>query len=155
MNIHLTEDQPLACDASALTPDQRERWVKDIAPKLYREVQEIQELPDGWAWRLPSTPEVLFLVAEELNMERLCCPFVTYTLEIEPNRGPFWLRMTGGEGVKAFLQMAFETTNHFDAQVAKVAGLNVPANSEMDSVETALDAVDRLNERYAKKAGSG
>jgi hypothetical protein len=154
MNTRLTEDLPLACDANALTPEQRERWVKDIAPKLYREVQKIQEIPDGWAWRLPSTPEVLFLLAEELNVERLCCPFVTYTLEIEPNRGPFWLRMTGGEGVKAFLKMAFETTNHFDPQVAKAAGLNIPADPDMDSVETVLEAVDRLNERYARTVGS-
>ena len=151
MNTRLTEELPLACDPSALTPEQRERWVKDIAPKLYREVQEI---PDGWAWRLPSTPEVLFLLAEELNVERLCCPFVTYTLEVEPNRGPFWLRMTGGEGVKAFLKMAFETTNHFDAQVAKAAGLNVPAGPEIDSVETVLEAVDSLNKRYARTVGS-
>lgn len=154
MNTQMTEDLPIACDASALTPDEREHWVQDIAPNLYRQVQEIRELPDGWAWRLPSTPEVLFLLAEEMNVERLCCPFVTYTLEIEPNQRPFWLRMTGGEGVKTFLQMAFETTSHFDAQVAKAAGLNIPAGPEMDSVETVLDAVDKLNERYTRSAGS-
>lgn len=154
MNSHITEDVPIACDASALTPDEREHWVQDIAPKLYRQVQEIRELPDGWAWRLPSTAEVLFLLAEEMNVERLCCPFVTYTLELEPNQGPFWLRMTGGEGVKVFLQMAFETTNHFDPQVAKAAGLNVPTGPTMDSVETALEAVDTLNERYSRKVDS-
>lgn len=151
---HLTEDLPIACDASALTPDEREHWVNDIAPKLYRQVQEIRELPNGWAWRLPSTAEVLCLLAEEMNVERLCCPFVTYTLEIEPNHGSFWLRMTGGEGVKVFLQMAFETTNHFDVEVVKAAGINVPAGSEMDSVETVLDAVDKLNARYAKSTVS-
>ena len=155
MNTHITQDPPIACDASALTSDEREHWVQDIAPKLYQQVQEIRELPNGWAWRLPSTPEALFLLAEELNVERLCCPFVTYTLEIEPNQGPFWLRMTGGEGVRTFLQMAFETSNHFDAQVAKAAGLNIPANTEMDSVETVLEAVDKLNERYARSADSG
>lgn len=117
-------------------------------------MQEIRGLPGGWAWRLPSTPEVLFLLAEEMNVERLCCPFVTYTLEIQPNQEPFWLRMTGGEGVKTFLQMAFETTNHFDAEVMKAAGLNVPTGPEMDSVETVLEAVDRLNERYAKTTDS-
>jgi hypothetical protein len=50
--------------------------------------------------------------------------------------------------------MAFESTNYFDTQVAKAAWLNVPAGPEMDSVETVLEAVDRLNERYAKTAGS-
>ena len=150
MNTKLIEDQPIACDPNALTPDQQEYWVKEIVPKLYREVQEIQELPNGWVWRLPSAPHVLTLVAEDLNMERLCCPFVNYTLEIEPNRGPFWLRMTGSEGVKEFLKMAFEAANYFDPQVAKAAGLNISASPEIDSVATALEATDKLNEQYAR-----
>ena len=154
MKTKLIEDQPIACDPNALTPDQQEYWVKEIVPKLYREVQEIQELPNGWVWRLPSAPHVLTLVAEDLNMERLCCPFVNYTLEIEPNRGPFWLRMTGGEGVKEFLKMAFESANYFDPQVAKAAGLDVSARPEIDSVEAALEATDRLNEQYARTAVS-
>jgi len=37
---------------------------KENRPKLYKAVQEIQELPNGWAWRLPSDPEILLLVAE-------------------------------------------------------------------------------------------
>ena len=153
-NTMPASDIPIACDPHAVAPDQQEYWVKEIVPKLYRAVQEIQELSNGWVWRLPSTPEILLLVAEDLNIERLCCPFVHYTLEIEPNRGPFWLRMTGGEGVKEFLRMAYESANYFDAQVAKAAGLNVSASPEMDSVETALEAADKLNERFARAAGS-
>src|SRR5947207_14040490 len=106
----------IACDPHALTPVQQEHWVKEIVPKLYKAVQEIQELPDGWAWRLPSAPEILMLVAEDLNMERLCCPFVDYTLEVTPNRGPFWLRMTGVEGVKVFLRMAVQPASYFGAE---------------------------------------
>jgi hypothetical protein len=75
----------IACDPHALTAEQQIHWVKEIVPKLYKEVQEIQELADGWTWRLPSDPAVLLLLAEDLNMERLCCPFVQYTLEISPN----------------------------------------------------------------------
>ncbi|MEP7288212.1 MAG: hypothetical protein ABI947_20870 [Chloroflexota bacterium] len=133
----------IACDPNALTPDQQERWV-----------QEIRELPNGWAWRLPSTPEMLVLVAEDLNMDRLCCPFVHYTLEIEPNRGPFWLRMTGADGVNAFLRMSFEAANVFDAQVAQAAGLNVSASPEINSVETVIDATGKLNARFANEGSN-
>ena len=153
-NTTSTSKIPIACDPSAVAPDRQEYWVKEIVPNLYRAVQEIQELPNGWVWRLPSTPEILLLVAEDLNIERLCCPFVHYALEIQPNRGPFWLRMTGGEGVKEFLRMAFEAANYFDPQVAKAAGLNIPASPEIDSIETALATVDRLNERFAREVGS-
>jgi hypothetical protein len=150
MNSNSNQNQPIVCDPNALTADQQEYWVKEIVPKLYEQVQEIQELPNGWVWRLPSTPEVLTLVAEDLNMERLCCPFVNYTLEIEPNHGPFWLRMTGGEGVKEFLKMAFESANYFNPQVAKAAGLDISGSPEINSVATALEATDKLNEKYAK-----
>jgi hypothetical protein len=150
------ETQPpvIACDPNAVAPDQQKYWVKEIVPKLYRAVQEIQELPDGYAFRLPSDPEMLLLVAEDLNMERLCCPFVRYTLEIEPNRGPFWLRFTGGEGVKEFLRMAFEAANLINEEVAKAAGFRVSARTELDSVETTLETIDRVNERFARVMGS-
>jgi hypothetical protein len=37
-------------------------------------------------------------------------PFFNFGLEIEPNSGPLWLRLTGGEGVKEILQtMLFES----------------------------------------------
>jgi hypothetical protein len=134
---------------SPFTPDQRKRWVEEVAPQLYSAVQEIQELPTGYALRLPSDPEILLLAAEELNFGRLCCPFVHYALEIEPNRGPFWLRMTGGEGVKAFLRMSLEATTLIDEAVANTAGFSVSDRTAIDSVETALETVDRINKRFA------
>jgi hypothetical protein len=154
MNTDPIENQPLACVANAVPADKQEYWVKEIVPKLYRAVEEIQELPNGWALRFPSTAEILTLAAEDLHIERLCCPFVKYTLEIEPNYGPFWLRMTGGEGVKDFLKMAYESASYFDAEVAKAAGLDISGGPEIDSVATALDATDKLNDRYARSVVS-
>jgi hypothetical protein len=145
----------IACDPNAIFPGEQERWLKEVLPKLYPAVEEIRELPDGWAWRLPASSEMLLLVAEDLNFERLCCPFVRYTLELEPDRGPFWLRMTGGGGVKDFLRMAFETSGYFDPLVARAAGLNLSPSPEMDSVQTALEIVEGINERYARASGSG
>lgn len=150
MNTNL----PIACVPNAVPHDQQEYWVKEIVPKLYGAVQEIQELPNGWAWRLPNTSEILLLLAQDLNIERLCCPFVNYTLEIEPNHGPFWLRMTGGEGVKEFLRMGYESASYFDEQVAKAAGFDISASPKIDSVGTALEVVDRFNEQYARSAVS-
>jgi len=149
-----TSDLPIACDPHAVSPEQQQYWVSEIVPKLYKAVQEIQELPNGWAWRFPSDPAVLLLIAEDLNMERLCCPFVHYTLEIPSNRGHFWLRMTGAEGVKAFLRMAMETTNYFDPQVAKAIGLDLSGRMAVDTIERTLEATDKLNERYAQSVHS-
>jgi hypothetical protein len=71
---------PIACNPHAVPAEQRERWMI-VGTQLYAAVQEVQELPDGYAFRLPTDPEMLLLVAEDLNMERLCCPFLRFTLE--------------------------------------------------------------------------
>jgi hypothetical protein len=43
-------------------------------------------------------------LANFVEHERQCCPFYHFVLEAEPNNGPFWLCMTGGENVKEFMQ---------------------------------------------------
>jgi len=47
---------------------------------------------------------VLTKAAEFISLERLCCPFLRFSLEVEPEGGPIWLRLTGREGVKAFIR---------------------------------------------------
>jgi hypothetical protein len=145
---------PIACIPDALTAEQQARWM-DVGPQLYAAVQEVQELPDGYAFRLPSDAAMLLLVAEDLNFERLCCPFLRFTLDIAPNGAPFWLHFTGGEGVKAFLRLNFEMTNVLNEQVAQAAGFSITERIDIDSVETTLETVNMINERSAKAAGVG
>jgi len=70
-------------------------------------------LPDGYRFRLPADSTMLVNVAEYISNERLCCAFLRFTVEVEPNGGPFWLCLTGGEGVKEYIRSVFETTNLF------------------------------------------
>jgi hypothetical protein len=101
-------DASLVCDPAAISPERRERWAA-VTDELYRLVEEVRELPHGFALRLPTQEDVLALAAEEMNFERLCCPFLRMSLEVEPNSGPSWLHMTGDEGVKQFLRVALES----------------------------------------------
>ena len=142
----------IACNPNALTAKQQERWM-EVGPQLYAAVQEVQELPDGYAFRLPSDAEMLFLVAEDLNFERLCCPFIHFTLTITPNGAPFWLHFTGGEGVKEFLRLNFEMTKVLNEQVAQAAGFSITDRIDINSVETTLEAVSLINEQFAQSAG--
>ena len=144
----------IACNPNAITAEQRERWL-EVGTQLYAAVLEVQELPDGYTFRLPSDPEMLLLVAEDLNFERLCCPFIHFTLDIEPNGGPFWLRFTGGEGVKEFLRMSFESSNLLNERVAEAAGFSIVARTDINSVETGLEVVSFINEQFAKATGVG
>ncbi|MGH7703918.1 MAG: hypothetical protein ACREMO_12555 [Gemmatimonadales bacterium] len=65
-------------------------------------VSDTRELPDGLAFRFPS--EEYEAVMQFVARERLCCPFVRFTVELAPDRGPLWLRLTGPDGVKDFLR---------------------------------------------------
>ena len=147
-----TQDEAfIACNPYAIAAEQRERWMI-VGTQLYAAVQEVQELPDGFAFRLPTDPEMLFLVAEDLAMERLCCPFIRFTLDIEPNGGPFWLRFTGGEGVKAFVRMSFESSTLLNEQVAQAAGFSITSRTALDSVATTIETIGVVNERFAREA---
>lgn len=153
-NTTTANDLPIVCDPNALTTEQSERWMI-VGKQMYQAIQEVRELPNGYGFRLPSDSATLMLIAEDLSMERLCCPFLHFTLEITPAGGPLWLSFTGGEGVKEFLRFSFEEANLLDEAVARAAGFNVSAGKNIDSVETALEMTHRINERTAQANGSG
>jgi hypothetical protein len=103
MKTNSTETPPLACDLTAIPADVREEHVI-TAPQLFALGQEVQELPDGYAIRFLNEPGRLLTIAKFIENERLCCPFFNFGLEVVSNRGPLWLRLTGGDGVKEILQ---------------------------------------------------
>ena len=103
MNTNSNEEQALACDLTAIPSDVREEHVLS-APQLFAQAQQVQELPDGFAIRFLNEPGRFMAIAKFIENERLCCPFFNFGLEIEPNNGPLWMRLTGGEGVKEILQ---------------------------------------------------
>jgi hypothetical protein len=74
------------------------------AQRIFASVQEVQELPTGYALRLPNETDLLQTIMAFISYERLCCPFFQFGLEIEPQQGPIWLRLSGTEDVKFFLQ---------------------------------------------------
>lgn len=94
---------PLVCDLTALDPEQRERHQR-LGEQIYGSIQEMKELPDGFAFRLSSEAEMCLTAAEFITLERLCCPFLAFVLELEPEGGPLWLKMRGAEEIKQFLQ---------------------------------------------------
>ena len=147
-------DLPIVCDPNALTAEQSDRWMI-VGKQMYQAIQEVRELSNGYGFRLPSDAATLMIIAEDLSMERLCCPFLLFTLEITPAGGPLWLSFTGPEGTKEFLRFSFEEASLLNEAVARAAGFNVSAGKNIDSVETAVEMTYRINERAAKAAASG
>ncbi|MCA1622132.1 MAG: hypothetical protein LC795_23250 [Acidobacteria bacterium] len=103
MNDAETEKvSPFACDMNAIEASQRGQHIATI-DGLFRAVEEIRELSNGYAFRLPNESDVLIKAAKFIALERLCCPFFGFTLEAEPEVGSLWLSLIGREGVKPFI----------------------------------------------------
>jgi hypothetical protein len=102
-DVRAEKESPFACDMSAIESGLRAGHVATGA-QLFRAAGEIRELPDGYAFRLPADADTLLKAAEFISLERLCCPFLGFALEVEAEGGPAWLRLTGREGVKAFIR---------------------------------------------------
>jgi hypothetical protein len=95
-----------ACSLTALTAEQRKRHA-ELRKTLSQSITEIQELPDGYAFRLPDDAKTILATAEFITYEKLCCPFFKFNLEIGSDGKPVWLKLTGREGVKQFLKTEF------------------------------------------------
>ena len=100
-------ESPFACSLEkSLTKQQRERK-KQIAQKMAGARVETKELPNGFVFRFRPEAISFAEIADWVATERVCCPFFDLAIEAERENGPLSLRITGREGVKAFIQGEF------------------------------------------------
>ena len=90
------------CNMNALNTEHRARHAI-LARRLLDSMQELRELPNGYALRLSDDLSVIIGAAEFITLERLCCPFFNFELRVEANDGITELRLTGDEGIKDFI----------------------------------------------------
>jgi hypothetical protein len=65
-------------------------------------LREMRELPDGFEFRFAA--EEYDAVTQFVRLERVCCPFLSFNLDVSPDRGPLILRLTGPDGAKDFIR---------------------------------------------------
>jgi len=95
---------PLACNMDVFTPAERESY-KQTTLKLYQSVQGIQEAANGFEFIFPNESEIITGLAEFISKERLCCPFLEFTLKVASNNAPISLLLTGPEGTPEFSEV--------------------------------------------------
>ncbi len=110
----------IACDLSASEAEHRDQSIM-TAKQLFALVQEVRELPDGYALRLPNDTDTFLQTARFIAHERQCCPFLSFSLELNAEIGPLWLHLTGRAGAKPFSQA--ELGLLLDETTAQAAGL--------------------------------
>jgi hypothetical protein len=96
---------PIAC---SLTDAELQERSRDVLRRVGAAVVEVKELPDGYAYRLPSDTKWIGELAHLIQLERACCLFLRFQLIIEPDHGPIRLELTGPPGTKEFLAALFD-----------------------------------------------
>ena len=100
----------LACNSAAISTPERARY-NGLMRKIKSAVRHQHHLPDGYAWQLDGAVATMPEVAEWMSMERRCCPFLTLQLEAAGGGMDFAVKLTGPDGVKAFLGSEFGIGN--------------------------------------------
>lgn len=108
------KESPFACDMTAIPFERRAEHLLTIET-LFHSVEEIRELSDGYAFRLKSAPPILKTAAEFIELERLCCPFFGFVLEVLGEGDEIWLTLNGRDGVKPFILA--EIGNHLPVRI--------------------------------------
>jgi hypothetical protein len=98
-------EEHIHCNLKALSKAERARDAELVAG-LRDALRERKELPEGYAYRLE--PTVLKDVGEWLQLVAKCCQPLTYEVALAPQPGgALWVRITGHEGAKEFINLEF------------------------------------------------
>ncbi len=92
---------PVVC---LLTDRQLQARRRDYLDKAAAVLIDREELSGGFRFKFPLDSAVWRDLAEIVDLERRCCPFLNFTLMIEPGRDYFLLEMTGPEETREFIK---------------------------------------------------
>ena len=106
MSLENVADTTVA--ACKLTDKEQAERSQRLRKELFSKVQEVKELEDGYALKLPGDREMADKVYEHVMIERACCPFFEFEITMTPDHGPVWLKFKGNQQVKEMLKSDME-----------------------------------------------
>jgi len=83
---------------------ERRRTLLDLVRSA---VLNVTSLPLGYAYRFQPTSEILPLLSRLVDLERQCCPFLTFKITAEAGNQPICLEVTGPDGAKTLIAEFF------------------------------------------------
>ena len=93
-------DLPIACNLTETELRQRRQAIMSAFGNIQ---VTVSDLPDGYAYIFPATSEALMEIARLVDLERECCPFLTFRIVVEASQEPMRLEVTGPKEAKAVI----------------------------------------------------
>lgn len=90
---------PITCSLTSTELDQR----REVLAALRARCTEVRSIKNGLQLHFEAAPGVLADVARVIDLERQCCRFLHFRLDVLPDGGPITLELTGPEGTADFL----------------------------------------------------
>jgi hypothetical protein len=104
---HKKEVPPVfACNLKAIKAEDRPRY-QGLVTRVRAAIRGRTEMTNGYTFKLDSDAISLLETAEWINMERLCCPFLSLQLSAAGNQQHWLLTLTGPDRVKPLLDAEF------------------------------------------------
>lgn len=100
-------NESLICNMDVFTPAELEAHLLTTT-RLIKSLQAVRDQEDGYELVFPGETELISRVAEFIAKERLCCPFLKFTLHISSESEPISLALTGPVGTQEFLRLEFD-----------------------------------------------
>ena len=72
--------------------------------RILRSAQARDELHGGYAFQFEASSERLHQLAELIDAERQCCPFLTFVLQVPAHKNALILEIKGPEGTKRLIR---------------------------------------------------
>ena len=102
----MKSETPLACNMDVFTPIQRDFHIQNTL-QLAQAAHGVNKVENGYEFFFPNRTDLISKIAEFIAHERMCCPFLKFTLRVSSNSGPVSLLLTGPEGTQEFLRAEF------------------------------------------------
>lgn len=100
----MTREIPVAC---VLTGKQLQQRRRDYLDKIAGSLTDFKELESGFSYRFPLRETILQDLAEIVDLERKCCPFLSFKIILEAGNNFVSLELTGAKGTKETIKSLF------------------------------------------------
>ena len=91
-------DFPVAC---SLMPAELHERRLNVLSKIRDSVSSVTEVEHGFVYHFSPDNHLISELASLIQLERECCPFLTFRLTIEQGNGPVSLEMAGPDKPRA------------------------------------------------------